>query len=66
MSDKKEINPYTEANGYLTLFNSKNIPTIGDGNCWFRTLSFYFDAIEDNFNIYRQEVYEQSKKTKKI
>ena len=50
------MNPYKEANGYLTLFNSRNIPTIGDGNCWFRTLSLYFDGIKDNFNIYREEV----------
>jgi len=57
-------NQYNEANGYLNLFNHQNIQTIGDGKCWLRTLSLYFDGIEDNYQDYRQKVYEHAKKFK--
>ena len=53
-------NQYTEANGYLNLFNHQNIPTIGDGNCWLRTLSLFFEGVEDNYKEYRQKIYEHA------
>ena len=40
------------------------MPTIGDGNCWFRTLSLHFDGIEDNYAQYKKEVYEYCKSNK--
>ena len=58
MSFDKCKNKYTEENGYLTLFKYNNIPNIGDGNCWFRTLILYFEGMDYNYKQYRKEVYE--------
>ena len=57
-------NQFTEANGYLYLFNHQNIQTTGDGNCWFRTLSLFFDGVEDNYKEYRPKIYEHAIKFK--
>ena len=57
-------NKYKEANGYLNLFNHLNIQTLGVGNCCFRNLSLILDGTVDNFQVYRQKIYEHAKKFK--
>ena len=64
MSIDKDKSAYNEENGYLSIFNYKNLATIWDGNCWFWTLSLHFDGIEDNYAQYRKEVYEYCKRNK--
>ena len=64
MSLDKTIKNYTEENGYLPLFNYNNIQTIGDGNCWLRTLSLFFEGNQDNYKQYRKEVSEFCKDNK--
>ena len=64
MSIYKDKSAYNEENGYLSILNYKNLVKIGDGNCWFRTLSLHFDGIEDNYAQYRKEVYEYCKSNK--
>ena len=56
----KNKSEYIEENGFLNLFNFTNIKTIGDGNCWYRTLNLYFDGVEDNYKGYGKVIYEQT------
>ena len=33
----------------------------GDGNCFFRTLSYYFEGTQNNFQTYRNYIYNFAK-----
>lgn len=49
---------------YEYVLNNQNIPAdlledvmiIEDGNCFFRSFSYFFNMTEDNFNTYRSEI----------
>ena len=61
--DKKNT-LYSEEKGFLQFLEYRHLTTIGDGNCWYRTLSLFFDKTEENYKNYRKTISEQIKLNK--